>query len=129
MRVHFSVPNEPPAELCQAISATDACDPDKLKRKLFAYLVSEDRPQTYVLPRSILRETIETSIAHMMNVAKEFPQFELGTDATKFVKCRYETIWRALLTEWKVRLIVACGKRPCETERPRDFDPWIDIGD
>ena len=127
MRVIFSVPTEPPPELCQAILAPGPLDPDKLKRKLFAYFVSEDRPQTYVLPRSIVRGTIEKSITHVMEAAKEFPKFELETDVAKFTRACYKEIWRALLVEWKARLIVATGIKPGDAERPNGSDPWIDL--
>lgn len=102
-------------------------DLDKLKRVLFDYFVSEDRPQTYVLPRSILRETIETSISHMVGVGEQFPKFELETDASKFINCCYGSIWRALLLEWKARLILAAGGTPDDSKLPRGFDPWIDL--
>jgi hypothetical protein len=127
MRVIFSVPSEAPPELCQAILAQGMLDPDKLKRVLFDYFVSEDRPQTFVLPRSILRETIETSISHMIGATEEFPKFELGTDASKFIRCCYASIWRALLLEWKARLILAIGGKPADSEFPHGVDPWIDL--
>jgi hypothetical protein len=127
MRITFFIPNEPPPELTQAIRRQGVLDPDKLKQILFDYFVSEDRPQTYVLPRSILREKIEGCIGHMLDVAKEFPTFELETDASKFITCCYESIWRALLLEWKARMIMACGRKPADTELPRGFDPWIDL--
>jgi hypothetical protein len=127
MRVIFSVPSEPSPELCQAILAHGTLHPDKLKRALFDYFVSEARPQTFVLPRSILRETIETSISHMMSVTEEFPKFELGTDASKFIRCCYKSIWRGLLLEWKSRLILATGGKPADSELPHGFDPWIDL--
>lgn len=127
MRVMFSVPSKPSPELCQAILAHGTLDPDKLKRVFFDYFVSEDRPQTYVLPRSILRNTIETSISHMVDVGEKFPKFELRTDASKFIRCCYKSIWGALLLEWKARLILASGGKPDDSEIPHGFDPWVDL--
>lgn len=127
MRVIFSVPSQPPPELSEAILAHGALDPDKLKRVFFDYFISEERPQTYILPRSILRETIETSISRIIGVSKEFPKFGLGSDASKFIRCCYESIWRSLLREWKARLILACGGKPATSEIPRGFDPWVDL--
>jgi hypothetical protein len=122
----FSVPSKPPPELCQLLSK-HVHDPDKLKWALFDYFVCEDHPQTYVLPRSVLRETIESSISHMIEAAKEFPKFRLATDASKFITCCYESIWRALLLEWKARLILARGRKPADSELPNGFEPWIDL--
>jgi hypothetical protein len=127
VRITFSIPTEPSPELHQAILADGVLDLDKLKRALFDYFVSEDRPQTYILPRSILRETIETSISNMMGVAEEFPKFGMKADASKFIQCCYGSIWRALLLEWKARLILAAGSKPDHSELPGGFDPWIDL--
>lgn len=129
MRVFFSVPSEAPSQLYEAISEDGVLDAAKLKLLLFRYFVSEDLPQTYILPRSILREVIDKSISHMSAYEKEFPEFGLLNDARKFVKCSYDDIWGVLVKEWKARLISACGHKPGEVELPRGFDPWLDLND
>lgn len=127
MRLIFSIPTEPSPELYQTILTDGAADVEKLKHALFAYFVSVDRPQTYVLPRSVVRNTVETSIAHTLGVSREFPKFALGTDPSKLIRSCYASVWRALLLEWKARLILASGKTSATSPLPRGFDPWIDL--
>jgi hypothetical protein len=127
MRLTFSIPNEPSPELCRAMLTYGASDPDKLKRVLFDFFVSVDRPQTYILPRTVVRKTVETCVSHTMDISREFPKFSLETDSSKLIRCCYASVWRALLLEWKSRLILASGRTPADSELPSGFDPWIDL--
>jgi hypothetical protein len=127
MRVLFSAPDEPPEELCGTILGNGIPLQKALRLGLFDYFVSINRPQTSMLPRTVLRRVIETNVANWMEMVEQLPQFELAADPAKLFRCCYRSVWRALLLEWKARLLLAWGRTPEETEFPSGFDPWIDL--
>lgn len=127
MRLTFSIPDEPSSELYEMTLKDPKMLPDRIKDALFDYFCSVDRPQTYILPRNLVRRTVDECVSHYMEILEKFPKFSLDTNRPKFVRCCYGSIWRTLLLEWKSRLILATGRTAADSELPSGFDPWLDL--
>ena len=127
MRIPFAVSAEPPPDLLIAFADAqihDATFRDRFQQALSDYFTSSSQPQTFMLPRNLVKRTVIDAIAHFQQTATKFPKFEVDTHPKKFVRCCYRKVWRTLLDEWKARLLLAAGKTPAI---PSTFDPWLDI--
>lgn len=125
-RVAFTVPDEPPKRLLALSSKSAHRFSESLKFAMFNYFISFERPQTAMLPREILRRTVEEGIIYLCEIMMEFPQFDLYRDRKKFIRCCYKNVRGKLLLEWKARLLCALGKDPREIDFPSS-DPWLDL--
>src|SRR4051794_23467083 len=96
-RVPFSIPKEPPAEVMRISTRSDATFTEALLRKMYQYFTSARRGQTHMLPRNLVRRTIEAEISDLCQGALVFPVFRLEHRKAKFVRCCYSSVWRRLL--------------------------------
>ncbi len=117
-RIVFSVPEEPPKRLLAVANLPESEFTEALARRMHAYFISIQRPQTAMLPRNLVARTILEAIEDLCQTMLVFPIFQLDTQRGKFVRCCYRKVWRSLLREWQARLLCAVGKSPRKTELP-----------